>query len=88
LGKPAPTPKRTRRSAQLFDVEGNPVHIRLTCLCCKEVKPLAAFGLRKMSNGTVRNQPWCRACRSTKNSATKAGAAKGAKAVLAEESEC
>jgi len=68
-------PKRARRSAELFDVEGNPVHITLTCLCCKEVKPLAAFGLRKMPNGIIRNQPWCRHCRSSKSSEAKAAAA-------------
>jgi hypothetical protein len=66
--------RRARRSADLFDVEGNPVHINLTCLCCKAVKPLAAFGLRKMPNGIVRNQPWCRSCRSSKSAAAKAAA--------------
>jgi len=72
---PPPVKKRMRRSAELFDAEGNPVHIRLTCLCCKGIKPLASFGLRKMSNGTVRNQPWCRSCRSTKNTTAKPSAA-------------
>jgi len=68
----APRPKRARRSADLFDAEGNPVHINLTCLCCKTVKPLAAFGLRKMPNGIIRNQPWCRNCRSSKSAEAKA----------------
>ena len=70
-------PKRLRRSSELFDVEGNPVQITLTCLCCKEVKPLAAFGLRKMPNGVVRNQPWCRACRSGKSAEAKAAPTQG-----------
>jgi len=69
---PETAPKRARRSSELFDAEGNPVHINLTCLCCKEVKPLAAFGLRKMPNGIIRNQPWCRTCRSSKNPGAKA----------------
>jgi hypothetical protein len=25
---------------------------------------LAQFGLRKMADGAIRNQPWCRTCRS------------------------
>jgi hypothetical protein len=28
------------------------------------MKPLAMFGLRKMADGAIRNQPWCRTCRS------------------------
>jgi len=34
------------------------------CLKCRQIKPLAQFGLRKMADGAVRNQPWCRSCRS------------------------
>ena len=26
--------------------------------------PLVMFGLRKMADGAIRNQPWCRSCRS------------------------
>ncbi|MCL2625691.1 MAG: hypothetical protein FWD46_02600 [Cystobacterineae bacterium] len=73
-----PPPKRMRRSTELFDMEGTPVHIRLTCLCCKELKPLAEFGLRKMPNNTLRNQPWCRSCRSTKRPVVKAIVEEGA----------
>jgi hypothetical protein len=28
------------------------------------MKPLTMFGLRKMADGAIRNQPWCRTCRS------------------------
>jgi hypothetical protein len=34
------------------------------CLKCRSLKPLAQFGLRKMADGAIRNQPWCRTCRS------------------------
>jgi len=34
------------------------------CLKCRQIKPLAQFGLRKMADGAIRNQPWCRPCRS------------------------
>ena len=34
------------------------------CLKCRTLKPLAQFGLRKMADGAIRNQPWCRTCRS------------------------
>ena len=30
----------------------------------RTLKPLAQFGLRKMADGAIRNQPWCRTCRS------------------------
>jgi hypothetical protein len=28
------------------------------------MRPLSQFGLRKMADGAIRNQPWCRPCRS------------------------
>lgn len=40
-----------------------------TCTHCSQVKAgsrselIKNFGLRKMSDGTVRNQSWCRECR-------------------------
>jgi hypothetical protein len=34
------------------------------CLKCHKMKPLSQFGLRKMADGAIRNQPWCRPCRS------------------------
>ncbi len=57
-----PRPKR-RRSA-VYDSEGNEVFITLICLKCQKIRPLSQFGLRKMADGSIRNQPWCRTCRS------------------------
>ena len=33
------------------------------CPKCGEEKPISDFGFRKMGNGTVRNQSWCKECR-------------------------
>jgi hypothetical protein len=55
---------RRRRKTAIYDSEGNEVLITLICLKCRTMKPLAQFGLRKMPDGAVRNQPWCRECRS------------------------
>jgi hypothetical protein len=52
-----------RRKSAVYDSEGNEVLITLMCLKCHRVKPLVQFGLRKMADGAVRNQPWCRQCR-------------------------
>jgi len=56
-------PRKKRKSA-VYDHEGNEVLITLMCLKCRTIKPLAQFGLRKMADGAIRNQPWCRQCRS------------------------
>ncbi len=53
-----------RRRTAVFDADGREVLITLMCLKCRQIKPLAQFGLRKMADGAVRNQPWCRSCRS------------------------
>lgn len=37
------------------------------CPHCHKKKLLSAFGLRKMSNGVVRNQSWCCECRGKYN---------------------
>jgi len=55
-------PKKRRASA-VFDADGHEVLITLMCLKCHHVRPLAQFGLRKMPDGAIRNQPWCRGCR-------------------------
>src|SRR5687768_6987103 len=55
---------RKRRKTAIYDGEGHEVLITLMCLKCKSMKPLAQFGLRKMADGAIRNQPWCRTCRS------------------------
>ena len=33
------------------------------CPKCKIEKTLSEFGFRKMKNGEIRNQPWCKKCR-------------------------
>jgi hypothetical protein len=55
-------PKKRRASA-VFDAEGHEVLITLMCLKCRSMKPLGQFGLRRMPDGAIRNQPWCRHCR-------------------------
>jgi hypothetical protein len=67
--KPAPDPDapkepRKRRKSAVYDADGNEVLITMMCLKCKSMKPLTMFGLRKMADGAIRNQPWCRTCRS------------------------
>ena len=55
-------PRKKRRSV-VFDADGNEVLITLKCVHCNRMHPLANFGLRKMADGAIRNQPWCRECR-------------------------
>jgi hypothetical protein len=55
---------RKRRKSAVYDADGHEVLISLMCLKCRTLKPLAQFGLRKMADGAIRNQPWCRGCRS------------------------
>ena len=66
--KPAKDPnapkERKRRKSAVYDAEGNEVLITMMCLKCRAMKPLTMFGLRKMADGAIRNQPWCRSCRS------------------------
>jgi hypothetical protein len=59
----APAKPRRRKSA-VYDADGNEVLITLMCLKCHKMRPLAQFGLRRMADGSIRNQPWCRTCRS------------------------
>jgi hypothetical protein len=64
---PAPardgTHPKKRRASAVFDGEGHEVLITLMCLKCRNMKPLGQFGLRRMPDGAIRNQPWCRGCR-------------------------
>lgn len=60
----APKEPRKRRRSAVFDADGHEVLITMMCLKCRSMKPLAMFGLRKMADGAIRNQPWCRTCRS------------------------
>lgn len=63
---------RKRRKSSVYDAEGQPVLITMMCLKCRSMKPLAMFGLRKMADGVIRNQPWCRTCRSGASTKKKA----------------
>ncbi len=60
----AQAPKPKRRRSSVYDADGNEVFITLMCLKCKKMRPLSLFGLRRMADGAIRNQPWCRSCRS------------------------
>ena len=60
----APKIARKRRKSAVYDCDGNEVLITMMCLKCRAMKPLVMFGLRKMADGAIRNQPWCRSCRS------------------------
>ncbi len=60
----AQAPKPKRRRSSVYDADGNEVFITLLCLKCHKMRPLSQFGLRKMADGAIRNQPWCRTCRS------------------------
>jgi hypothetical protein len=62
--QPKEAPKPKRRKSAVYDADGNEVFITLMCLKCHKMKPLSQFGLRKMADGAIRNQPWCRPCRS------------------------
>lgn len=59
----APSKPKRRRSS-VYDADGNEVFITLMCLKCHKMRPLSQFGLRRMADGAIRNQPWCRTCRS------------------------
>jgi len=61
---PPPAAKPKRRRSSVYDADGNEVFITLMCLKCHKMRPLAQFGLRRMADGAIRNQPWCRTCRS------------------------
>lgn len=63
-GEKATPGRRKRRKSAIFDSDGNEVLITLMCLKCRQIRPLAKFGLRKMADGAIRNQPWCQSCRS------------------------
>lgn len=63
--------KRKKRKATVYDADGNEVLITMMCLKCRSMKPLTMFGLRKMGDGAIRNQPWCRTCRSSAGSTKK-----------------
>jgi hypothetical protein len=67
--------KPKRRRSSVYDADGNEVFITLMCLKCHKMRPLSQFGLRKMTDGAIRNQPWCRTCRSGPAEKPRKGAA-------------
>lgn len=71
----AEAPKAKRRRSSVYDADGNEVFITLMCLKCHKMRPLSQFGLRRMADGAIRNQPWCRACRSGAGEKPRKGAA-------------
>jgi len=79
-------PRKKRKSA-VYDAEGHEVLISLMCLKCRTLKPLAQFGLRKMADGAIRNQPWCRTCRSGAGTKKPKGKAAEAPAEVSVEAE-
>ncbi len=62
--RPGAQTRPRRRRSSVYDADGNEVFITLVCLKCHKMRPLSQFGLRKMADGAIRNQPWCRSCRS------------------------
>jgi hypothetical protein len=61
---PNAPPRPRRRKSAVYDADGHEVLITLMCLKCHKMRPLSLFGLRRMADGSIRNQPWCRGCRS------------------------
>jgi hypothetical protein len=61
---PAGQKKPRHRRSAVYDGDGTEVFITLMCLKCHKMRPLSQFGLRRMADGAIRNQPWCRTCRS------------------------
>jgi hypothetical protein len=68
-----PKQPRKRRRAAVYDADGHEVLITLKCLKCGRMHPLSNFGLRKMADGAIRNQPWCRECRGASSPKKKKG---------------
>jgi hypothetical protein len=80
-----PGQPRKRRKSAVYDGDGNEVLISLMCIKCRTLKPLAQFGLRKMADGAIRNQPWCRTCRSGAGSKKAKAGKEAAPAAVASE---
>ncbi len=82
--RPSPADaKPKRRRSSVYDADGNEVFITLVCLKCHRTRPLSQFGLRKMADGAIRNQPWCRSCRG--GATAEPGAKRGRKTVAGEQ---
>ena len=79
-------PRQKRRKSAVYDADGNEVFITLICLKCQKIRPLSQFGLRKMGDGSIRNQPYCRTCRSAPSARADAVEKPDQEAVAAGES--
>jgi hypothetical protein len=86
--EPGAAPRPKRRRSSVYDADGNEVFITLMCLKCHKMRPLSQFGLRKMADGAIRNQPWCRTCRSGSGpeKPTRKGSAEKVNSAVAEAS--
>jgi hypothetical protein len=78
--------KPRRRRSSVYDAEGREVFITLMCLKCHKMRPLSQFGLRRMADGAIRNQPWCRPCRSDASPKSRREPAESAESLEAAES--
>jgi hypothetical protein len=83
---PGEEKKPRRRKSAVYDADGNEVFITLMCLKCHKMRPLSQFGLRKMADGAIRNQPWCRTCRSGASPKARKGSAETVESAEAVES--
>ncbi len=87
--QPQPQPedrkKPRRRKSAVYDADGNEVFLTLMCLKCHKMRPLSQFGLRKMADGAIRNQPWCRTCRSGASPKARKGSAVSEESAAASE---
>jgi hypothetical protein len=79
-------PRAKRRRSSVYDADGNEVFITLMCLKCQKIRPLSQFGLRRMADGAIRNQPWCRTCRSAPSAREDAAVARRGESPAAGES--
>jgi hypothetical protein len=80
---PEARPKKRRTS--VYDADGNEVFLTLMCLKCHKMRPLSQFGLRRMADGAIRNQPWCRSCRNGASAGSRARAKSAAGSAVVED---
>ncbi len=59
----APVGAQGRREPRVYDADRAEVFITMRCPRCRKSKPLRDFGLRRMADGRIRNQPQCVKCR-------------------------
>ena len=59
---PATRAAPTRIPCDLFTADGTPVIVTMVCTRCHRMKPLRAFGLRRI-DGKLRSIAQCKRCR-------------------------